>query len=165
MCKRLRFSPLAALAPTMGLTTAVCAKYERGDRLSAAAEFFGVCRAVSGPRPRYFGGSGEIRTRDQRIKSPLLYRLSYRPPFEEGRMLATTPPPVKPQSRVYAVLAATGIRARIAASRLRKLSTLSGVMAVEALKSKCEDGLGAGALQRRMAVELFSRAQPTVCIF
>ncbi len=26
-----------------------------------------------------FGGSGEIRTRDQRIKSPLLYRLSYRP--------------------------------------------------------------------------------------
>ena len=25
------------------------------------------------------GGSGEIRTRDQRIKSPLLYRLSYRP--------------------------------------------------------------------------------------
>jgi hypothetical protein len=44
-----------------------------------------------------FGGSGEIRTRDQRIKSPLLYRLSYRPPFEEGRMLATTPPPVKLQ--------------------------------------------------------------------
>ena len=26
-----------------------------------------------------YGGSGEIRTRDQRIKSPLLYRLSYRP--------------------------------------------------------------------------------------
>ena len=25
------------------------------------------------------GGSGETRTRDQRIKSPLLYRLSYRP--------------------------------------------------------------------------------------
>ena len=25
------------------------------------------------------GGSAEIRTRDQRIKSPLLYRLSYRP--------------------------------------------------------------------------------------
>ncbi len=25
------------------------------------------------------GGSGEIRTRDQWIKSPLLYRLSYRP--------------------------------------------------------------------------------------
>lgn len=25
------------------------------------------------------GGSGEIRTRDQRIKSPLLYQLSYRP--------------------------------------------------------------------------------------
>ena len=24
------------------------------------------------------GGAGEIRTRDQRIKSPLLYRLSYR---------------------------------------------------------------------------------------
>ena len=27
----------------------------------------------------YSGGSCEIRTRDQRIKSPLLYRLSYRP--------------------------------------------------------------------------------------
>ena len=27
----------------------------------------------------YIGGTGEIRTRDQRIKSPLLYRLSYRP--------------------------------------------------------------------------------------
>jgi hypothetical protein len=26
------------------------------------------------------GGSSETRTRDQRIKSPLLYRLSYRPP-------------------------------------------------------------------------------------
>ena len=26
-----------------------------------------------------FGRTGEIRTRDQRIKSPLLYRLSYRP--------------------------------------------------------------------------------------
>jgi hypothetical protein len=29
------------------------------------------------------GGSGEIRTRDQRIKSPLLYRLSYRPSKKE----------------------------------------------------------------------------------
>ena len=29
--------------------------------------------------PSDAGGSGEIRTRDQRIKSPLLYRLSYRP--------------------------------------------------------------------------------------
>ena len=28
-----------------------------------------------------FGGSAEFRTRDQRIKSPLLYRLSYRPNF------------------------------------------------------------------------------------
>ena len=27
------------------------------------------------------GRTGEIRTRDQRIKSPLLYRLSYRPIF------------------------------------------------------------------------------------
>ncbi len=27
----------------------------------------------------FLGGSAEIRTRDQRIKSPLLYRLSYRP--------------------------------------------------------------------------------------
>ena len=30
------------------------------------------------------GGSGEIRTRDQRIKSPLLYRLSYRPSKERN---------------------------------------------------------------------------------
>ena len=146
MCKRLRFSPLAALAPTMGLTTAVCAKYERGDRLSAAAEFFGVCRAVSGPRPRYFGGSGEIRTRDQRIKSPLLYRLSYRPPFEEGRMLATTPPPVKPQSRVYVVIAATEGGTRFAKVQLREQSALSSVMAVEGLKLNCRGRLDAGPL-------------------
>ena len=31
--------------------------------------------------PLYTGRTGEIRTRDQRIKSPLLYRLSYRPIF------------------------------------------------------------------------------------
>ncbi len=31
--------------------------------------------------PLYIGRTGEIRTRDQRIKSPLLYRLSYRPIF------------------------------------------------------------------------------------
>ena len=34
---------------------------------------------VSGTYLDITGGSGEIRTRDQRIKSPLLYRLSYRP--------------------------------------------------------------------------------------
>ena len=32
------------------------------------------------------GGSGEIRTRDQRIKSPLLYRLSYRPTPKEREL-------------------------------------------------------------------------------
>ena len=31
--------------------------------------------------PTENGRTGEIRTRDQRIKSPLLYRLSYRPIF------------------------------------------------------------------------------------
>ena len=31
--------------------------------------------------PHEFGRTGEIRTRDQRIESPLLYRLSYRPIF------------------------------------------------------------------------------------
>ena len=30
----------------------------------------------------YFGGSGETRTRDQRIKSPLHYGLSYRPTLQ-----------------------------------------------------------------------------------
>ena len=34
----------------------------------------------------FFGGSGEIRTRDQRIKSPLLYRLSYRPNPNKQRL-------------------------------------------------------------------------------
>jgi hypothetical protein len=33
------------------------------------------------------GGSGEIRTRDQRIKSPLLYRLSYRPSKDQAPIL------------------------------------------------------------------------------
>ena len=36
---------------------------------------------VSGLHFLNFGRTGEIRTRDQRIKSPLLYRLSYRPIF------------------------------------------------------------------------------------
>jgi hypothetical protein len=34
------------------------------------------------------GGSGEIRTRDQRIKSPLLYRLSYRPNLAKKKIIA-----------------------------------------------------------------------------
>ena len=38
---------------------------------------------VSGLNPLSIGRTGEIRTRDQRIKSPLLYRLSYRPIFME----------------------------------------------------------------------------------
>jgi hypothetical protein len=80
-------------------------------------------------------------------------------------MLATTPPPVKPQSRVYAVLPATGVSAHIAAGRRRKMSSMSGVMIVEALKSECDGELGASPLQRRMAVERLPRAQPIVCTF
>ena len=152
------------VTPGFGSTAVACTKHGRADRLSAMMEFFSVCRAVRGLRPRYFGGSGEIRTRDQRIKSPLLYRLSYRPPFEEGRMLATTPPPVKPQSRVYAVLAATGIWTRIATDRLRKLISVSGAMALERLKLKRSGELGVGPLQQRVAVELFCRSQPKVRI-
>ncbi len=41
-------------------------------------------RAYLGYCPEWLcenGRTGEIRTRDQRIKSPLLYRLSYRPIF------------------------------------------------------------------------------------
>ncbi len=34
------------------------------------------------------GGSGETRTRDQRIKSPLLYRLSYRPNLAKTKIIA-----------------------------------------------------------------------------
>ncbi len=44
-----------------------------------------VCAAKCKPcdwfTPLILGRTGEIRTRDQRIKSPLLYRLSYRPIF------------------------------------------------------------------------------------
>ena len=151
------------VTPGFGSTAVVCTNHGREDRLPAMVEFFSVCRAVLGLRPRYFGGSGEIRTRDQRIKSPLLYRLSYRPPFEEGRMLATTPPPVKPQSRVYAVLAATGIWTRIATSRLRRLSSVSGAMALEGLKLKRRGERGVGPLQYGIAVELFCRSQPKGC--
>ena len=79
-------------------------------------------------------------------------------------MLATTPPPVKLQSRVYVVLAATGVRTRIAAGRLRKLSSMSGAMTLEGLKSKCSGELGVGPLHNRIAVELFCRSQPKVRI-
>ena len=41
---------------------------------------YGV-KHVTGTDPIKNGRTGEIRTRDQRIKSPLLYRLSYRPIF------------------------------------------------------------------------------------
>ncbi len=37
------------------------------------------CKGCDQYVPFCNGGSGETRTRDQRIKSPLLYRLSYRP--------------------------------------------------------------------------------------
>ncbi len=37
------------------------------------------CKGCDQYVPLHLGGSGETRTRDQRIKSPLLYRLSYRP--------------------------------------------------------------------------------------
>ncbi len=38
-----------------------------------------ACKPCERFTPLFDGGSGETRTRDQRIKSPLLYRLSYRP--------------------------------------------------------------------------------------
>ena len=150
MCNRLRFSPLVAHARPLGMTATVYAKHQRGGRLLVATELLSGYRALAGPRPGCAGGSGEIRTRDQRIKSPLFYRLSYQPPFEEGRMLATTPPPVKPQPRVYAVLPAAEALAPIVANQLRKPRSISGVMAVEALKSKCGGRLGAGRLQRKI---------------
>ena len=78
-------------------------------------------------------------------------------------MLATTPPPVKPQPRVYAVPPEDEASARIAACRLRKPTSISGVMAVEALEATRGGRLGAGRLQRKTVVELFSSAQPTVC--
>ena len=36
--------------------------------------------------PGISGGSAEIRTRDQRIKSPLLYQLSYRPRLKKMKL-------------------------------------------------------------------------------
>jgi hypothetical protein len=39
------------------------------------------CKPCDQFTPAENGRTGEIRTRDQRIKSPLLYRLSYRPIF------------------------------------------------------------------------------------
>jgi len=40
-----------------------------------------ACKPCNRYTPLFNGRTGEIRTRDQRIKSPLLYRLSYRPIF------------------------------------------------------------------------------------
>ena len=40
---------------------------------------------------KFFGGSGETRTRDQRIKSPLLYRLSYRPTLQNKVLYSAKP--------------------------------------------------------------------------
>ena len=40
-----------------------------------------LCKPCDRYTPAENGRTGEIRTRDQRIKSPLLYRLSYRPIF------------------------------------------------------------------------------------
>ena len=40
-----------------------------------------LCKPCDRYIPLFNGRTGEIRTRDQRIKSPLLYRLSYRPIF------------------------------------------------------------------------------------
>jgi hypothetical protein len=79
-------------------------------------------------------------------------------------MLATTPPPVKPPSSACAIVAAPEVLTRIAIGRLRKLGSLSSEMALEGLKSKCGGELGAGPLHCRMAVELFCRSQPEVCI-
>jgi hypothetical protein len=80
-------------------------------------------------------------------------------------MLATTPPPVKPQSRVYAALPAAGFWARTAAGRLREMRSMSGVISLGALKSECGGEIGARPLQCRMTVGLFPRAQPTVVIY
>ncbi len=63
------------------------------------------------------GGSGEIRTRDQRIKSPLLYRLSYRPVDRAG------PYPRKPE--IIAEAARRGKEAR----RLLLAGQASGAVA------------------------------------
>ena len=41
-----------------------------------------LCKPCDRFTPLCDGGSGETRTRDQRIKSPLLYRLSYRPSID-----------------------------------------------------------------------------------
>ena len=54
------------------------------EKLIWSKNLFGVSAIksvnhVSGLHFLNFGRTGEIRTRDQRIKSPLLYRLSYRP--------------------------------------------------------------------------------------
>ncbi len=96
MYEPLRFPAIAAQAPLAGAAPGTaCTTSGWGDLCLPKTVLSSNCDGVPEPRPDSFGGSGEIRTRDQRIKSPLLYRLSYRPPFEEGRMLATTPPPVK----------------------------------------------------------------------
>jgi hypothetical protein len=53
-------------------------------------------------------------------------------------MLATTPPTVKPQSRVHAVIALHWFRwAHSVANRLRKSPSMPGLMTLKALKSKC----------------------------
>ena len=49
------------------------------DRKSIAMKWLWNLLARQGFESLDNGGSGGIRTHDQRIKSPLLYRLSYRP--------------------------------------------------------------------------------------
>ena len=161
MCKSLRFSDLAAHAPPIASPTLVCANLKQGDRLRVAVQFFSICRALSELKPRNVGGSGEIRTRDQRIKSPLLYRLSYRPPFEEGRMLAATPPTVKLQSCLRMIVAATRILVCIAVVQPRRRGSLPGVMPLERLVLKCGSTLG---IERRLTAEFLYRSPPKVWI-
>ena len=153
------FSPLAVHAPRIASPATVCAKPEQGDR--AVVGFFSICRVQQELKPRNFGGSAEIRTRDQRIKSPLLYRLSYRPPFEEGRMLAATPPTVKLQSRRRTINAATAGPDPYQPTDLpRTRRSLPGVMPPDELISGYRSTLG---IERRAADELLCRPPPKAC--
>jgi len=78
-------------------------------------------------------------------------------------MLSTTPPPVKLQSRVYAVLAATKVWTRCATGQLRKQSSLPSIMTAEGLELKYGSVFGTYPLRCRMAIELFFRSQSKIC--
>ncbi len=82
MHQPLRFPGPPPRVPLIGAASgAACATSGPRDSGFPNTVLSGKCKGVPEPGLDSFGGSGEIRTRDQRIKSPLLYRLSYRPPF------------------------------------------------------------------------------------